>query len=1085
MSVRVPHEAVEQLAPAVSVGSIDLDWLAAVIRDANQPVPIETLVRQAVRASIAGDGQLRAYAAGRRYRRGERVRLLDGRLGDVQEIIADSNERQGAFKILTVRLRNGHGTVRLAAEVEGGPMEAVPQMISEETVSALLAGQEIEVTRRVRQALASDPRFITLYYSDGEYGCLREFFPPMSPDVLDAAMALLLDALFDQVPISRVTSSQRGREAIRPLDRQPSGAVPATVLFEAESLDGALVSNPSWGDEARAGFEKVRSLWRRAQDNRETWSASQMARAFVQPLSRALGWSSVPLPDDAGTRDGIYALCADDVAAAELHMHYGEDLDASPWVLALAQIIRWGQPLDQPNEPEGRAPLANEEAAAGSWVPSHRMVSELRRTGVRWGILTNGRIWRIFSRDTNSLARSFYEVDLGAVFDGLAEQRAPDAEAWGHFRRWWLLFRRASYVAGADGRCTLERLRERSPRGGVQVREVLTERLLTRAVPAIAGGLIAYRRHRLGVLEETAASLAAVYRASVVLASRLLFVLTCEGRELLPLQDPHYYPHSLTQQAQWATDRITKGLPLGTGVYTTPRYDLVLALFHRISRGDGEKQVPCYGHLFFDPGENEDHAFLERVRLSDHAIVLTLDALYQAVDFRHLDSRDLMSICAPLVGGQLLISDVETSEVVIARSGDSAQPPATLPDFVVASSAEQALVPVLQAREARFAAAMDRVVALRRQLQRALDREKRSRLFTEWEAAARDARQSLLGIRVCDPAMGAGGFLVGAVDVLTDGLIERLQAYHATHTDVPRDWNPIYRLVDDARKDIAEEVGRQGIEIEPAVLDDATLLSRLVAQRCVFGVGRDPLATEIARVALWLHTFAAGAPLSFLDHHLRSGNALLGAELDRIDGEEGGARLLAGVAEAAGTLYALTERVDTTPLDVRWSAGQFAKVDEALQPYRLALDLVVSADLGDDDSRAALDESKAALGEGQPAQWFEQLRSVAPAWVVAQAEAEGFLHWQLAFPEVFIDLGSGRWRSDRGFDAVLGNPPWVTTSEEALEGFYTRRFAGTDPPEYNVHQAYLALAGQLLRAREGRTAFVLSREWLASAVGGI
>jgi len=452
MSYRVPSTTITTTGGLSQPASMDLDWLATYIREADRPVAIDMLARQAVRAMVVSNGNLRTYAAGRSYRKEERVRLLDGRVGDILSVESGSNDVQGSFEILSLRMRGGD-MIRIAGRVQGAPEIARPELVTDDTVEMLLVGQVEEMVRQVRKALVSDPRFITLYDSEGEYGCLREFFPPMSPDVLDAALAVLLDALFDQVPLSRVSE---------PLPVPGlAGRKSAEVLLTTDRLDGELSSNPEWLDPARTVFDTVRSLWARAEQYDAVWDAAQVSRAFLQPLLRALGWSSVPLPTQ-DQPDGLYALCADDFAASELYIQYEEGEAMTPWVLAMVQATSWGRALDHALTPGGGGAAGDTDTVA----PAHQMVGELRRTDVQWGVLTNGRVWRLFSRDANSLSRAFYEVDLAHVFDGLRPREAPDKDRWEVFRRWWLLFRQASYLPGADGRCLLASLRELEPQAG-------------------------------------------------------------------------------------------------------------------------------------------------------------------------------------------------------------------------------------------------------------------------------------------------------------------------------------------------------------------------------------------------------------------------------------------------------------------------------------------------------------------------------------------------------------------------------------------------------------------------------------------
>lgn len=1082
MSIRLPHETVEQTTKVLPAGALDLDWLAELVREASQPLPIGDLAREAVRASLIGDEQLRLYVPGRHYRRGERLRLLDGRLGDVVTVEGGENPNQGAFKVIWLRLRDGE-MLRLASEVADGPTVADPQLIRDDIVDQLLGGQESDMVRRVRQALASDPRFITLYYSDGEYAALREFFPPMSPDVLDAALALLLDALFDQVPISRITAAPAAPSP------RPLAAITTETLFSTDHVDGVVALNPEWDEAARSAFETVRALWRRAVEQGAAWDDQQMARNFAHPLLRALGWSIVPLPQRDGEYDGLYALCANEVAASGLYTDYELGGAVSPWVTALNRTAAWQQSLDRPAAEGFQPGKATQHDAVRPVVAGHQLVADLRRTEVRWGVLTNGRVWRLLSRDANSLSRVFYEIDLASVFDGLDAHELPNPERWKAFRRWYVLFRQASYTLGGDGTCLLERLRGRLPQGERKARDLLSERLVAVVLPAVAGGFLTYRRERNGILDETAATLRTVYRASFDMVLRMLFVLIAEARGLLPLSNPDYRPHSLTGQARWAVERLHRELPISSNIYTTPRYDLVLALLHRVSRGDAEKGIPCYGRLFFDPSEQHEHAFLEQARLSDQAIAVALDGLTRGVDYSNLDARDLIAACAEMVGVRLEIQSVRDEGVhVVVTPDEPARSWSILPDYVVTSSVEQAVAPILAKRGVRFDAAMDIVANLRRRLRKTLDRQKRAVLYAEWESAVRIARDAFLGLRICDPAMGGGEFLLSAVDVLTDGIVERLQGYHVAHPDIPREWNPIYLLIDKVREDVRNELARYDASFDERQLDDATILARLVAQRCLFGVADDPMAAQLAKVGLWLHTFTQGAPLSFLDHHLRWGNALLGADIDNLGDVFETSTFLDSFSAAVSALYPLTERIDTTPLDVRWSEGQHHKVQETLAPHRLLLNLVTSAALGDTEADAALAALRSDL---LPYSGLDLARveDVAPTWLQAQAEAEGFFHWPLEFPELFLDLANGSWLEAPAVDLVLGSPPYVTVSDslanDVVRQFYVSRFGGDSETIQSASHAFLSLARQLVSGSGGRTAYVLSRKWLASPVGGI
>lgn len=332
----------------------------------------------------------------------------------------------------------------------------------------------------------------------------------------------------------------------------------------------------------------------------------------------------------------------------------------------------------------------------------------------------------------------------------------------------------------------------------------------------------------------------------------------------------------------------------------------------------------------------------------------------------------------------------------------------------------------------------------------------------------------ILALRVVDPAMGSGAFLVAACHYLADQCEQALVRdgrWHAT-------------------------------EVSPG---DRADLRRQVAERCLYGVDLNPTAVQLARLSLWLTTLAIDKPLTFLDHHLAVGNSLLGgwlADLSRapVRGrvappatlplfDDESALVAAHVlpqrwrlaAEPSDSLEAVRdkERLFATlsapdaPF-ARWARAADAWCAAALWPEAPPSHAVVnewlSSVLGGDTT----------LPAAQLARWLARAANVAASHSV--------FHWELAFPEVFFDA-NGRRRSDGGFDAVLGNPPWdmlradsgsATARGAARErtapvlrffrssGIYTAQ----SPGHANCYQMFLERTLQLTRP-DGRFGLIL------------
>ena len=191
-----------------------------------------------------------------------------------------------------------------------------------------------------------------------------------------------------------------------------------------------------------------------------------------------------------------------------------------------------------------------------------------------------------------------------------------------------------------------------------------------------------------------------------------------------------------------------------------------------------------------------------------------------------------------------------------------------------------------------------------------------------------DPATSFLDLRICDPAMGSGHFLVSLVDHLTDAILTSM-----TEANARVDWgeyrSPLGKRIAAIRHRIVANA-----PVNEAQLDDRQIIRRMVLKRCVFGVDLNPMAVELAKLSLWLHSFTVGAPLSFLDHHLRCGDSLfgefVGAVVRRL-GEEYGLAISSAVVSAqraAEGMAAIETLTDADTAEVEQSRQTFADVEE-------------------------------------------------------------------------------------------------------------------------------------------------------------
>jgi hypothetical protein len=283
------------------------------------------------------------------------------------------------------------------------------------------------------------------------------------------------------------------------------------------------------------------------------------------------------------------------------------------------------------------------------------------------------------------------------------------------------------------------------------------------------------------------------------------------------------------------------------------------------------------------------------------------------------------------------------------------------------------------------------------------------------------ATETLFDFRVADIAMGSGHFLVAAID-----RIERRIADYLTRRPLPGVQRELSNLREAAEKEL-------GVEASHVPIEDAQLLRRLIARRCIYGVDLNTLAVELSRLSIWIHTFVPGLPLTVLDHHLVRGNALVGiGTIEEIrDRFERSATSLFPVdadnllGQAKQPLTRLAKLADASLKDVNAARHAMEEARLAMGPTRAMCDIVIAEPL----------EPKIRF---QPENWDKEKHQIHKSEAARHAAAAlaglNPLHFPVAFPEVFL-------RQRRGFDVILGNPPWQEATIEE-HAFWARHFPG-------------------------------------------
>ena len=442
-----------------------------------------------------------------------------------------------------------------------------------------------------------------------------------------------------------------------------------------------------------------------------------------------------------------------------------------------------------------------------------------------------------------------------------------------------------------------------------------------------------------------AAPLPEVREAALIALYRLLFLFYAEDRGLLPVRDPRYEAYALRENLrEHVGERMDKRVVFSA---TPTRYwQIVDDLCRIIDRGDPALGLPPYNGGLFD---RERAPLLAQIRVPDATMAEIVDALSfergsklarryprRYVNYRDLGVQQLGSIYERLLEREV----VRENGAVVVRPNRFARKDSGsfyTPDDLVGLIVSETLDPLVRRRIDAFE---NKAAELRAS---GAPRERRLA-----ELRPLDPAERLVELRVCDPAMGSGHFLVAATDYLTDRIVACMaEAEGAAEGYV----SPLMERVEAVRETILRNAEAGGWAIDAERLDDRHIVRRMALKRCVFGVDKNPMAVELAKVTLWLHTFTAGAPLSFLDHHLRCGDSLFGSwvrgGLDRAEAHGNALFPVDSLRRARGAVRGMAVVESLTDAEIAEadrSAEAFADVRARTAPLDAFLSLVHALD---------------------------------------------------------------------------------------------------------------------------------------------
>ncbi len=622
---------------------------------------------------------------------------------------------------------------------------------------------------------------------------------------------------------------------------------------------------------------------------------------------------------------------------------------------------------------------------------------------VPWLIALRGSQIRLYSAKPNAgvgrkgQSETFFEVDL-AVVDDHYKPLVP------------LVF--SADALGPKG-STEEFLRD-SSRFAASLGKRLRTRVYEEVIPTLSVA-VAKEMTRLGMALDQA-GLDVAYGATLRILFRILFQAYGEDRALLPYgRNTTYDRHALKSIAKELAEQSSAAQQAvaQSGSSSDSYYRDLLTVWAVIDKGDHSWGVPAYnGGLFSD--DDLEGALLAQITLSNDIFVgalrsllvdVTDDNVSGPVDFRSLSVREFGTIYEGLLESSLSLAE---SDLVIDKDGtwipakDGVAPLAQAgdpyfhnasgarkstgsyftPSFLVDHLLEHSLVPALDQHLGEIAQLLD-------------------------DGDQPQAARKFFDFRVADLAMGSGHFLVSAIDQMETKMVAFLNDH------------PLPEIEDELKsleRAAHEALGELSQDIEIA---RSSLLRRQIARRCIYGLDINKIAVELARVAIWIHTFVPGLAMSSLDHGLVWGNSLTGIgdideaikELDPpIKGQRAGTvGVFRGIIEdqlkgASDLLSQVAAASEATAYDVQEAQRIALQAQSQAAPTKTLFDLAIAVRLGIVKASTVGRQEVAA----------EVAKSDAVVNLVSMLRPA---HMPYLFPEVFL-------RERAGFDVLIGNPPW-------------------------------------------------------------
>lgn len=696
----------------------------------------------------------------------------------------------------------------------------------------------------------------------------------------------------------------------------------------------------------------------------------------------------------------------------------------------------------------------NNTSMGRNWA--EKTIRYLKTNNLRWGILTNGNKWRIYHTEESTPYENYLEIELDKILEN------NEISQYQIFHKF---MKADNFVLEVDNKCKFDIYKKESQDKIDYIEEELKNALKQREgengkgiLSDLCMGYVEFLRSQ-GINNFKDEDLRkTIYAGAMLYMFRLLFIFYATARNLLKDDDTKLFSIILNK----CNTDIKNGI---SDKNEFNIWDSLRIIYSNIDL--------TYNGGLFDPRENYFSDFIENNRISDYYLSRViyylnyfedLDNKIKPISYRDMSVRHLGTLYEGLLEHKLFVAEEDT-EVKISKEGIKFIPeseggrliegkyiskgqvyfgtdkkerkstgsyytPENIVDYIVSNTVG---IKLEELGNSFYNNNKNNYDAYRNSIN-----VKENKAFTEliYNNIKEFVKNDLLKLSVLDPAMGSGHFLINAVLYITNFITKFLNEYNI-NTDY----------------------------------DTSSIIwKRRVVENCIYGVDKNPLAIELAKLSLWILSMSKDKPLTFLNHHLKCGNSLIGTELmdvgnfpDYSKPRKSNKQLsvfhnnpaFKRSIENAIEKYLKIEDQDTYSMeDIDNKSNLLSDINEELLEFKQLCDFHTSIYLGNEIKEQ------------------EYSKIIKNPKEINHLNSYNYFHWEIEFPEIFL--------KNKGFDCIIGNPPYVVlkggryTNYEAPEEelLYYRYFYETAEQQINSYTIFLEKSTYLMK-NNSLTSFII------------